>query len=134
MISEIRGYRNNNPGNIRKGDSWKGLSDKQTDPAFCQFTSPEYGVRALAILLKNYQKKYNLRTPQQIIARYAPSNENDTSAYVAHVCGLMKVDPEFSLDLGNTYILRGLISAIITHELGINPYSDTLIQKGIDLA
>ena len=39
-----RGIRNNNPGNIRKGEKWKGLSPIQNDSSFCVFKSPEYGI------------------------------------------------------------------------------------------
>ena len=38
-----RGIRNHNPGNIRHGDKWQGLSAEQTDSSFCVFDAPEYG-------------------------------------------------------------------------------------------
>ena len=42
-----RGFRNNNPLNIRRSkDQWKGLAEAQTDRAFVQFKSLEYGWRA----------------------------------------------------------------------------------------
>ena len=43
-----RGIRNHNPLNIRRNgkDQWKGLADMQTDRAFCQFKSLEYGSEA----------------------------------------------------------------------------------------
>lgn len=42
MTNSPRGIRNNNPGNIRWGDDWKGLVPKEqrTDKAFCQFVAP----------------------------------------------------------------------------------------------
>lgn len=54
-----RGIRNNNPGNIRWGDEWKGLvpETQRTDKSFCQFKSAEYGIRAMIIILRNYQRK-----------------------------------------------------------------------------
>ncbi|MFI3272941.1 MAG: structural protein, partial [Pseudomonadota bacterium] len=55
-----RGIRNHNPGNIRHGDDWQGLRDTQTDKNFCQFVSPEFGIRALARVLMNYEKKHGL--------------------------------------------------------------------------
>lgn len=63
-IQTPRGIRNNNPGNIRWGDDWKGLvpKDQRTDKSFCQFTTPEYGIRAMIIILRNYQRKYGLDT------------------------------------------------------------------------
>lgn len=67
-----RGIRNNNPGNIRWGSDWKGLKKdgKQQDPSFCIFKTPEYGIRALAKLLRNYKQLYGLNTPRKIISRY----------------------------------------------------------------
>lgn len=56
MAKIARGERNNNPGNIRHGSKWQGLSAEQTDKDFCQFISPEYGIRAIYKLLQTYQK------------------------------------------------------------------------------
>ena len=49
MAKIARGERNNNPGNIRHGAKWQGLASTQTDKDFCQFISPEYGIRAIGI-------------------------------------------------------------------------------------
>ncbi len=40
--NKTRGIRNNNPGNIRWGDDWKGLvpQAQRTVKSFCQFTGP----------------------------------------------------------------------------------------------
>ena len=41
-----RGIRNHNPLNIRKSkDQWKGMAEVQTDRAFIQFKSLDYGRR-----------------------------------------------------------------------------------------
>lgn len=83
-FKDTRGYRNHNPGNIRLGSKWQGLCKFQKDTSFCQFESFTYGLRALAILLKNYiSKGYN--TNKKIINRYAPSCENNTKAYILSV-------------------------------------------------
>lgn len=119
-----RGIRNNNPGNIRKGkDKWQGLSPQQNDSSFCQFTDPVWGIRALAVLLINYQDKYNLRTVKGIIDRWAPPVENDTGAYVSAVVKDMNqtglnIASSTVLDLHDYDILFGLVSAIIRHENG----------------
>lgn len=80
-----RGIRNHNPGNIRLGTKWEGLADKQTDPSFCVFKSNTYGCRALLKLLRTYVTKYNCNTITKIISRWAPSHENNTSAYILYV-------------------------------------------------
>ena len=56
--SGVRGIRNNNPGNIRKGRKriWEGEVYPGTDPSFSQFRTMAYGVRALLIDLVNKHK------------------------------------------------------------------------------
>ncbi len=89
-----RGIINNNPANIRRGSAWKGLvpflvnpQNKQRvcDKSFCQFSSLEYGIRALIVLLRTYCYKYNLCTIEKIIHRFAPLSENNTYAYIENV-------------------------------------------------
>lgn len=89
-----RGIRNNNPGNIRRGSSWKGLVQSLPEPftgrpiidkEFCQFSSVVYGVRALIVVLRTYTYIHRLITISQIIHRYAPLSENNTYLYIANV-------------------------------------------------
>ncbi len=56
-----RGWRNNNPLNIRRGEQWSGLASKQTDPQFCQFLTMTYGYRAGVKLLKSYARIFAQR-------------------------------------------------------------------------
>ena len=80
-----RGFRNNNPGNIRISDMpWRGKTPRQdnTDGAFEQFTSMAYGVRAMTILLRTYIKRKKLDTIEKIIPVYAPATENDVETYI----------------------------------------------------
>ena len=129
-----RGIRNNNPGNIRHGEKWEGLSDKQTDSSFCVFKTPEYGIRAMAKILLNYQKKYGLKTIKQIISRWAPPNENNTQSYIKSVSAAVGVLPDDEISLNNKNIMMSLIKAIIKHENGEQPYSEEQILNGINLA
>ncbi|CAL9980901.1 endolysin [Vibrio phage D526] len=134
MYDSTRGLRNNNPGNIRRTpDKWRGLSVTQTDSAFFQFTDAKYGIRAMAKLLKNYQTRYGLRTVKDIINRWAPPVENNTSSYVSHVAKVLGVGVTESIDLNNTETLTKLVKAVIKHENGINPYSDATIADSIAL-
>ena len=91
-----RGIRNCNPLNIRRSkDQWKGLAEAQTDRAFCQFKSLEYGWRATFYLLtRTYYHKYRLYTIRTIIRRWAPPGENNTEAYIANVSRLTGIDPD----------------------------------------
>src|SRR3569623_2606085 len=87
VYNATRGLRNNNPGNIRKtATDWRG-EVVGSDSAFETFATPEAGIRALAVLLRNYQRKYGLRAVRAIITRYAPPSENYTESYVSAVAG-----------------------------------------------
>ena len=129
-----RGIRNNNPGNIRKGEKWKGLSEHQTDSSFCIFVSPEYGIRALVKILLTYYKKYKINTVKKIISRYAPPSENETESYIKSVANQLGVASDEEIDLSSVAVLAVLLRAIIRHENGEQPYSDEQILKGIHLA
>ena len=130
-----RGIRNNNPGNIRHGQNWQGLNPegRNIDPAFCVFKSPVFGIRALAKVLMNYKKIHGLNTVRQIISRYAPPNENQKKAYIQTVAQQIGVYPDTVIDIEERGILTVFIKAVIRMENGIQPYSDEVIQQGIDL-
>ena len=135
MNERPRGIRNRNPGNIRRsGDRWKGLAPRQPDLDFFIFESPLWGIRAMAKILRNYQRRHGLRTITQIIGRWAPASENDTAAYVAAVAKAMRVGAGQRLDLSNPATLRDLIAAIIRHENGVQPYGFDTIDSAIELA
>ena len=128
-----RGIRNNNPGNIRLSETrWQGEAAQQTDGAFIQFVSPEYGIRALSKILDTYANDYQLSTVAGIISRFAPSNENDTNAYIQAVSDSIGVGPNTVISMAN--YKPGLIAAIVAHENGQQPYTDAQINAGIVLA
>ena len=135
-----RGVRNNNPGNIEWGDPWQGLVpvNDRTDPRFAQFTTPAYGIRAMARTLITYQDKHNIRTVTGAINRWAPPVENDTGAYVRAVQSAVGGD---IVNMHDYKSLRPLVEAIIKHENGIGPlknantwYDSDTIDEGLRLA
>ena len=86
-----RGIRNNNPLNIRKGNTWQGERYPQLDRDFEEFRTIEYGIRAAFKLMKNYitgfdgrSVKYN--TIRLLVRRWAPPTENATQRYIDFVC------------------------------------------------
>lgn len=130
-----RGIRNHNPGNLRRsGDPWQGLAKEQTDPEFFQFVSAKWGIRALARTLITYQDRLGLTTVSQIIARWAPPNENDTGAYVRAVVDRIGVDADERADVHDYETLRPLVEAIVRHENGQQPYTNAEIDAGLVLA
>ncbi len=95
-----RGMRNNNPGNIRiTQTNWQGKVPNQqnTDGAFEQFQTYQWGIRAMTKLLINYMRIRNLRTVRQIISTYAPSSENNTAAYIQRVSSDTGFNPDWPL-------------------------------------
>ncbi|WP_246506766.1 structural protein [Kistimonas asteriae] len=125
-----RGIRNNNPGNIRHGDNWQGMTDIQTDPAFVQFVTPEYGIRAMTRIFKSYARR-GLVTVEQIVSTWAPDNENDTESYVKHVASVLGLSPDTPVA---EHDYPALIAVIIKHENGSQPYSRDTIEAGVMLA
>ncbi|MFN2046969.1 structural protein [Pantoea agglomerans] len=133
---KTRGIRNNNPGNIRWGDEWQGLVPKsqRTDRSFCQFTSPEYGIRAMIIILRNYQHNYGLCSIADMIKRWAPPNENNTRAYINSVAQATETGVDHPIDLTDSRKLFLLLQAIIQHENGSQPYELDVFIIALDLA
>ena len=133
MNTEPRGIRNKNPGNIKyNGINWAGLAIPPSDGVFCVFTEHKYGLRALAKLLRNYNRHYGIRTINSIIKRFAPTTENQTDAYIKSVAINTGYDPHTQLNLEDINVLVKLIQAIIKHENGKQPYQEEFIRKSIE--
>lgn len=131
----VRDIRNNNPGNIRRSnDKWQGLCEKQTDPEFFQFKTPEWGIRAIARILIEYQDEYNINTIAGIISKWAPSNENNTESYIANVCRDSGFSKDMPLNIHEYADIQPVIKSIIHEESGGHPYSDVTINRGLALA
>ena len=81
-----RGYRNNNPLNIRKSPQKYEGEIQGEDKSFKTFKTMAYGFRAGFKILRTYIHKYKLDSIEKIITRWAPPSENDTGAYIRFVC------------------------------------------------
>ena len=128
-----RGYRNNNPGNIRLSrDHWQGLAEEQNDDSFFQFETMAYGFRALIKILQNYHKKHGCRTISDYIRRWAPANENNTTAYIKSVCTALQVPSDFVLNINDRSVMIPLAYAIARHENGEKPIIKD-IEEGWEL-
>ena len=138
-----RGLRNNNPLNIRRShDKWLGLSPTQRDTGFFQFTDLVYGYRAAGKLLQNYQRLHSLYNLNELIARWAPAQENNTKAYIARVARELStqtgrlIDGETHLDLiHDKRLLRQTIIAMHIVENGLRPTASELeaLDKGLSM-
>ncbi|QLG95290.1 structural protein [Pseudomonas yamanorum] len=135
-MTTTRGVRNNNPGNIdySPANLWQGqlgLEVGVPKPRFARFDTPENGIRALGKLLQTYQRKYGLKTVKAIISRWAPSNENDTAAYVRAVELNAGTRPGADVDLHSALVLQGFAKAIIHHENAGFTYPDAVLAEGV---
>lgn len=128
-----RGIRNNNPLNIRIGNTWLGEVQEPTDTSFEQFVSMEYGIRAAMILLRRYIRHYKRTTIPQVIAAWAPASENDVQRYIDVICQLSAISPEDQLDYFNEEQMVRLVDAMAFHECGQHVPEDK-IRKGYKLA
>lgn len=139
-----RGIRNRNPGNVERNNAndWLGLAKpeqmtkaQKDETRFCVFTDEQYGIRALVILLLNYQRRYRLTSIHAMLSRYAPrQDKNDTDAYIAFVAARVGVQPKQKISVSDYQTCFRLVEAIIHHENGMQPYPAETIREGIGLA
>ena len=120
---EPRGIRNNNPLNIRKGNKWKGERPVQTDRAFEEFISMEYGIRAGFIILRKYITGYfglteKFNTIEKVVRRWAPPTENATQKYIDFVAKDMGISSRQTLCFNNRASMIALVDAMIFVECG----------------
>lgn len=114
--SAVRGFRNNNPGNLR-GKHWFGQIGND-DSGFSKFTNAAYGIRAIAKLLVNYENK-GLNSIRKIVEKYS---ENANSNYIEFLCKKLRVSADEKINVKER--LSELVAAIIQFECGHNPYPD----------
>ncbi len=112
------------------------MAEVQTDRAFVQFKSLEWGWRAAFYLLtRTYYHKYRLYTIRSIVSKWAPPNENNTKAYIANVCRLTGIDPDEPLgipsDRPSRWMALGIAMAI--QENGMESLDYFAMLKGWDL-
>jgi hypothetical protein len=119
MNNQPRGLRNNNPGNIRIGESaFLGEIKPSRDNAFRQFETMAHGYRALFMQLSLYLSR-GIDTIEKIINTWAPEAENHTAAYISVVCRNTGIDRKKVLteNSGDDYIK--IVSEISHVENGV---------------
>lgn len=135
-IGATRGERNNNPGNIRPaGYTWQGQTgiDSGSMGSYVIFSTPEYGIRAIA---KDLLTKFGrgLDTVSAIITAYAPPSENPTASYISAVSQSLGVMSFSQLNLRDVSTLTNFVYAIIKHENGRVIYTPAQIAEGVSMA
>lgn len=132
-----RGIRNNNPLNIRVGSNWQGEVDHNTDGAFEQFKSLEYGIRAGFIILKKYMSGYNgltekFNTIEKIIKRWAPPTENNSLAYVRSVSEWTGIPSTQKISFSQRSYMVAIVDAMIKVECG-QAVDKAIIESAYDM-
>lgn len=128
-----RGIRNNNPLNIRIGNTWLGEVQHPTDPDFEQFVNMTAGVRAAFVLMRRYINHYKRTTIPQIISAWAPASENNTQRYIDYVCSSMSVTPDTDILYEDKDTMISLVSSMIKMECG-QSVDFKIIQRAYELA
>jgi hypothetical protein len=104
------------------------------------FTSPVWGIRALARTLLTYSRIYPQDTPRdidtvrEIVNRWAPPVENDTGAYIAAVCKSTGFGPDQEIDVTDPDTMAALVVAICRQENGRLSYPVDVIEDGVQRA
>jgi hypothetical protein len=121
------GIRNNNPLNMREvGIGWNGKTGE--NGGFTTFEKPWDGIRAAGNDIKN-KMRGGVNTISALITVWAPSNENDTAAYIESVSqktAIQAGEPIASLEQ-----LVSVITAMIYHENGQQPYDAAMIIDAV---
>lgn len=103
-----RSQRNNNPVNLRYAQQFE--SSGKDDAGFAIFPTPEAGWRAAHRQIKLDQSRE--LTLEQFINKFAPPNENDTSAYLQFIAMEFDMFPDTPLSQFSPYALAGVMAKI----------------------
>lgn len=127
-----RGIRNNNPLNIRIGNTWLGESANPVDQEFEEFVSMEYGLRAAFLILRRYIRRYKKNTVTSIVSTWAPHNENNTLRYIDTVCHKTGLEPTQPIDYEDGVTMCKLVAAMAFVECG-QPINIKTIEKAYQM-
>ena len=132
-MTQTRGYRNNNPLNIRyNSDLFRGEVRPSKDSAFKQFESMEYGYRAAFKMLDTYRRLHGCRILSDFINRWAPPKENNTRGYIDTVTKRARLADVSTVDTRDEITMRRIVSAMSFVENGIEADGEQ-VKRGWDL-
>ena len=107
----------NNPANIRYNPLNNWVGQVGNDGGFVVFDSPHNGTRAQFKLLRTYISR-GYDTLSEIIARYAPPSENDTSNYINYVSATTGINPDARLVFSDNVKMERIATAMQIMESG----------------
>lgn len=123
-MSLPRGYRNNNPLNMRITNSaWLGKVSNNTDGTFEQFTNMGYGFRAALYQIRKYINS-GKNTISQIVTTWAPPKnnkgefENYTDSYINNVTNRTGISRDKVISADDEQSLKAIVKAMAYSENG----------------
>ena len=117
----------NNPYNIRDyNQNWDG--EAGATKGFVNFGDEASGVRAADKLLENYQTLHGISTVREVIARFAPPNENITEEYIEFVANKTGLTPDQPLNLSDPRTRDALLGAMGAMESGYG-YDENILAE-----
>lgn len=128
-----RGIRNNNPLNIRIGNTWLGEVPNPTESEFEQFVNVLYGLRAAFCILRRYIRRYHSNTIRKIVSRWAPRVENNTDLYCSFVAQRCNVNPDAVVDYFDEDLMVNIVRAMAKFECGEEISAD-IIRRAYNMA
>ena len=106
----VRNWRNNNPGNIRKGNYAISKGAIGDDGAFAVFPTLDAGLKAKEDLV--FGKHYINLSIKDAISKYAPPSENNTNMYIQRVVDATGASSDTVLATLNSAQRNNMLSAI----------------------
>ena len=137
----IRGFRNNNPGNLNYAGQ-RGAKRENGNGRFASFNTPEEGLAAMgrqldlhfkgtSTIAKSRYGGKSMDTIEKIISAWAPPEDgNNTEKYIADVSKSLGIGKNQKLDLNDTKLKASLMHSIIQSENGSVPYTQAQLYAG----
>lgn len=131
VIDSSRLVGQNNPYNIRDyGQNWEGQVG--STEGFVDFDNLYSGVRAADKLLDNYPELKGISTIRELIATFAPANENDTESYIDFVSETIGIPADQPINLDDPNVRDSVLGAMGRMESGFQ-YDPSMLD-GTDRA
>ena len=124
-----RGYRNNNPLNIRiSNNAWKGKLQNNTDGSFEQFTDIAHGYRAGFINMRTQINRGN-NTIRKLINIWAPASDNNNPEnYARFVSTTSGIPIDAVIDPNDSTSMQKIVSAMARMENGKDANAEDIAQ------
>lgn len=127
-LAGVNGIELNNPGLIRiEMQEQVGELTPSKHEEYATFMGASAGVFALARKLRRFGE--SVLPLRQFITAWANYRGADATSYVAAVSDATGIDPD-TIPQG---MLKPIMKAIIQRENGVMPYSDLVLQQGVNM-